>query len=384
MIPIRVCLKMIKKLCLKIHLSLVLVIASFFTNCTSNEKPSITEKKVGTKSFSINKMDGEVSLSSNRHRWILQDKNQNYWFATDGDGAYKFDGKNFAHYEEKNGLCNNHVRSIQEDKNGNIWFATGDGICYFDGKNFVDQTIFTKKINNGSALGFSSIKDKNGNLWFVTAGGVYKYDYLKLEYLAIPLDKEDEELKNKSKDFNPFPYEVYAITQDKEGGIWLGTAAKGAYRYDGKEFKNYRGNGLECCAIRAIYQDKKGKMWFGNNGSGLFRLDGDKIKNITAEKGLENKDFIRTGMVTDMIGTLARVWTIAEDNTGNLWIGTIDSGVWRFDGTNLTNFTTENGLSTNSVPFILLDNFGNLIAACENGGIHKFEGNRFHNFIANY
>lgn len=123
-------------------------------------------------------------------------------------------------------------------------------------------------------------------------------------------------------------------------------------------------------------------MWFGNNGSGLFRLDGNKIKNITTEKGFENKEFIRTGMVTDMPGTLARVWTIAEDYSGNLWIGTIDSGVWRFDGTNLTNFTTQNGLSTNSVPFILLDNFGNLLVACENGGIHQFEETKFLEFIS--
>ncbi len=372
---------MIKNIC-RIFPLFILTVSVVFSSCANSETPVQREQKSTSKSFTINKIDGEVSLSNNRHRWIFQDKNQNYWFAVDGDGAYKFDGKTFSHYEEKNGLCNNHVRSIQEDKNGNIWFATGDGICYFDGKNFVDQTVFTRKINNGSALGFSSLKDKEGNLWFVTAGGVYKYDYLKLDYLAIPLDKEDEELKNKTKDFNPFAYEVYAITEDKDGGIWLGTVAKGAYRYDGKEFKNYREKGLGCCAIRTIYQDKKGNMWFGNNGSGLFRLDGNKIKNITTEKGFENKEFIRTGMVTDMPGTLARVWTIAEDYSGNLWIGTIDSGVWRFDGTNLTNFTTQNGLSTNSVPFILLDNFGNLLVACENGGIHQFEETKFLEFIS--
>lgn len=371
---------MIKKLRSKEILPFALLLALLFASCASKEKSSPTEQKVRTKSFSINKMDGQVSLSKNRHRWILQDKNQHYWFATDGDGAYKFDGKNFAHYEETNGLCNNHVRSIQEDKNGNIWFATGDGICYFDGKSFVDQSLLTRKINNGSALGFSSLKDKEGNLWFVTAGGVYKYDYINLEYIAIPLDKEDEELKNKTKDFNPFGYEVYAMMQDITGHIWLGTAAKGAYRYDGKEFKNYRENGLGCCAIRSIYQDKKGSIWIGNNGSGLFRLEGNKIKNITAEKGLENKEFLRSGMVTDVSGTLARVWTIAEDNAGNLWIGTIDSGVWRFDGTNLINFTPKDGLSSNSVPFVFSDTFGSLLVACENGGIHKFDGARFIEF----
>ena len=372
---------MIKNIC-RIFPLFILTVSVVFSSCANSETPVQREQKSTSKSFTINKTDGEVALSNSRHRWIFQDKNQNYWFAVDGDGAYKFDGKTFSHYEEKNGLCNNHVRSILEDKNGNIWFATGDGICYFDGKSFVDQNIITRKINNGSALGFSSLKDSDGNLWFVTAGGVYKYDYFNLEFIALPLDKEDEELKKNTKDFNPFAYEVYAITQDKDGGIWLGTVAKGAYRYDGKEFKNYRENGLGCCAIRSIFQDKKGTIWFGNNGSGLFRLDGNKIKNITAEKGLENKEFIRSGMVTDMPGTLARVWTIAEDNSGNLWIGTIDSGVWRYDGTTFTNFSTEQGLSTNSVPYILSDYFGNLLVACENGGIHQFDGARFVGFIS--
>lgn len=48
--------------------------------------------------------------------------------------------------------------------------------------------------------------------------------------------------------------------------------------------------------------------------------------------------------MSDKHGTLARVWTINEDNNGNLWIGTIDACVWRYDGKNLTNYTTKDGL----------------------------------------
>lgn len=363
----------------KLLLFLLIVTASL-SSCTSPETPTNTSKKSQSKSFTINKIAGEAAISNARHRWIFQDKNNNYWFAIDGDGAYKFDGRNFYHFNEENGLCNNHVRSIQEDKNGNIWFATGDGLCYFNGNSFIDQTLITKKYNNGSALGFSSLTDRDGNLWFVTAGGVYKYDYFNLEFIALPLDKEDEELKKSTKDFNPFPYEIYAITQSKDGAIWLGTAAKGAYRYDGKIFQNYRDKGLGSCAIRTIFQDKSGDIWIGNNGYGLFKIEGSKTKNITSELGLENKEFLRTSMVSDMPGTLARVWTITEDNTGNLWIGTIDSGIWRYDGKTMNNYTTENGLSSNTIPFIFVNASGQLMAACENGGIHFFDGINFMDF----
>jgi len=98
-------------------------------------KTPIVPEKI--KSYAI--LAGDVSMK-------LQDKDGNLWFGTDGDGAYKFDGKSFTHYTTKDGLCSNNVTSIKEDQQGRIWFAcmqsyqpimTGDGgVCRYDGKSF--------------------------------------------------------------------------------------------------------------------------------------------------------------------------------------------------------------------------------------------------------
>lgn len=108
--------------------------------------------------------------------------------------------------------------------------------------------------------------------------------------------------------------------------------------------------------IRCIFQDKSGICWFGTeglgvcryepatggcNGGGVCRYDPAtaELSNFTAEKGLSNEDFLVNSKVTDKAGTLARVWTIAEDNSGNLWFGTDGGGVCKFDGKYFPDFT---------------------------------------------
>jgi two component regulator with propeller domain len=52
---------------------------------------------------------------------------------------------------------------------------------------------------------------------------------------------------------------------------------------------------------------------------------------------------------------LARIYSINEDHNGALWIGTVDAGVWRYDGTDFINYTTDNGLTSNAVNIIYKD-----------------------------
>lgn len=77
---------------------------------------------------------------------------------------------------------------------------------------------------------------------------------------------------------------------------------------------------------------------------------------------------------------MARIYTINEDNFGNLWIGTVDAGVWKYDGNNLTNYTTKNGLTSNAVNCIYKDKNGELWFGTDGDGICKFNGNTFIKF----
>ena len=83
---------------------------------------------------------------------------------------------------------------------------------------------------------------------------------------------------------------------------------------------------------------------------------------------------------TQNTNTLARIYSINEDNFGNLWIGTVDAGVWKYDGTHLTHYTMKDGLSSNAVNTIYKDKNGQLWFGTDENGICKFNGINFQKF----
>lgn len=101
------------------------------------------------------------------HNWAwpqVQDKKGNIWFSNWG-GVYRYDGKSFKSFTQKDGLPHTVTRII-EDRKGNIWFG-GRGLARYDGSSF---RLFTKEDGLTSPWVWSLLEDKNGNLWVGTVG----------------------------------------------------------------------------------------------------------------------------------------------------------------------------------------------------------------------
>lgn len=295
---------------------------------------------------------------------ILQDRNGTYWFASNGEGAYRYDGKTLMHITTKDGLCSNFVYKIEEDEIGHLWFSTREGVCRFNGNSFTDYTDSIKEAPNGKP---GLVK---GGLFFNQLNGVSFYDGKRFVNFSIHPDTYTPTPYNMNR-----PYSVYSFLVDKSGNVWFGTQEKGVCRYDGKSFTFFTEQGLDLAAVRTLFQDKAGNIWAGNNGAGLFKFDGKSFVNFTDEKGLANRDFLKK--LPGKEGTLARPWTINEDDKGILWIGTIDAGVWAYDGTNLTNYTTKDGLVGNAIWTIYKDKKGELWYVIDGEAICKFNGKTF-------
>lgn len=163
--------------------------------------------------------------------------------------------------------------------------------------------------------------------------------------------------------------------KDKKGNL-SGLAPKAwAYAdFDGQSFTWFKEKGLAGTAVRSLFEAKDGSLWFGDDGSGLFRYDGKSLNNFTAENGLSNEAFVKTGNAG--IGTLARIMAINEDDAGNLWIGTIDAGVWRYDGNSLSNYTTKDGLTSDCINAIYKDKKGAMLFGTTTG-VFVFNGAGF-------
>lgn len=332
------------------------------TNSASDHSASKSTTQLHRARKKVDQLDKNI-------RSIFQDSKGHYWIGTNSSGVYRYDNKKLTHYTIKDGLADNQILSIQEDVSGNIWFGTGGfGLCKFDGKEFKTLT-HTVKFTDGKASNWNSTPS---DLWFCAGGGVLRYRNSSLDYLPF------ETMRSKSSSHSPFSlsrFGVYCILKDKQGNCWFGTQAEGVCKYDGKTLSWLTEKGLAGPAVLAIFEDRKGNVWFGNNGGGLFRYDGKSLTNITEEKGLNNVDFRVSGKPG--LGTLARVYAINEDNSGNIWIGTVDAGVWRYDGNNLTNYTTKDGLPSNAVNTIYKDKKGELWFGTDSDGLCKFNGRTF-------
>ncbi|MFZ4543594.1 MAG: ligand-binding sensor domain-containing protein [Saprospiraceae bacterium] len=336
-----------------------------------------------------------VSVLGNDLMNILQDKNNIYWFGSWTDGVYRYDPgttaghkKSIAHFTTKDGLCDNKIEAIQTDKSGNIYFTTGNGISQFDGKRF--------KTLEPSSASTSDWKLQTDDLWFKGAqdsGVVYRYDGSKLYRLKFPKTKAGEDFIAKyPRSQNPFmtynPYDVYKIYKDRKGNVWFGTSSLGICRYDGKKhewmYEKHLSEleGAGSFGIRSILQDEKGKFWFCNTKYryNIEKSESDKSDSIhyRREKGIEN-------LVTKDGKDFTYFMSIIEDKNGEIWMA--DRGVWRFNnrahgkGQQLTFYPTTDADKIVSVFSIYQDNFGDIWLGTHEHGVYKFNGKAFERFM---
>ncbi|MCS4435145.1 ligand-binding sensor domain-containing protein [Aquiflexum gelatinilyticum] len=130
------------------------------------------------------------------------------------------------------------------------------------------------------------------------------------------------ELKPESKYFinSDSPSSIVRnIEQDRNGRIWI-ASWEGVFLSDGSSFTNFTTT-VSSARFFSVLEDSKGNMWFGSIGSGVFYYDGKRFKNYKTEDGLLNNDVV----------------SIYEDKAGNIWFG-VFGGASRYDGKSFQNF----------------------------------------------
>jgi ligand-binding sensor domain-containing protein/signal transduction histidine kinase len=99
---------------------------------------------------------------------------------------------------------------------------------------------------------------------------------------------------------------VIALTQTRDGYLWLGTG-DGLARFDGVHFKRYEEAntlGLSGGKVVKLYEDRKGNLWVGTETAGVFLMAADGAVKPLALGGPANE------------GPLV---SIGEDCAGNVW-----------------------------------------------------------------
>ena len=355
------------------HTLLLIVMATMA--CNSQDKKQLPDSE-NEPVVQANTKD-TTSLTGKRIRGMLEDTKGNFWIATDGAGVGRYKGKSATWYTRKEGLCSDYVRTIQEDKNGHLWFGTSNGVCRYDGKTFTNLMANYALPTYSYSRAFESV---TGNLWFGASGGVYGYDGKSFIFCPLSTDSSATTLFRRPLPGDCSKYSVYCVLEDRAGNLWFGTDQKGVCRYDGKSFTWFTKQGLDIGAVRSIYQDKAGNIWIGSNGGGVCYFDGKSLINFSEDKVLSKH--LSGSRLEDASQLLNRVWSITEDNTGNIWFGTMDEGAWRYDGKSLVNFTTKDGLASNAVWTIFKDRSERLWFGTDGGGICQYNGSSFTSFTS--
>jgi len=299
-------------------------------------------------------------------RAIHQDSKGNYWIGSHNEGVSFYNGKYFEYYTTNEGLFDNQIRSIQEDKNGKIWIGTANGASVYDKGTL---TNYSTKTNEPKYEWNKTI----GDLWFYAGeeDGISRFDGKNMNYLIFPKPQN----KNPDNSFG-----VTDISESKDGKIWIATYAA-LFNYDGKmvnifDHKNLKLNDKELLHIRSVLADSKGRIWIGNNGIGILLMEGNTIINFSEKNNLIHPTSTRGGDKSQ-IGTLEHVFAIEEDSEGNIWFGDRDTGPWKYDGKNVTNYVINNKFSSPMIWTIFKDNNKNLLFGMANGNIFKFNGMTF-------
>jgi ligand-binding sensor domain-containing protein len=350
-------------------------ILTILTSCNGQTKNNAAKAEV----FSEQIAKGDTVNKLGDHLWyVFQDKKNNYWFSSNGEGVYYYDGKTIVNFTTKDGLANDTTRHIQEDKFGNIYITTFGGINKFDGKN-----ITTLK-----AIKSTEWKLEPEDLWFNPLGqknqnGPYRYDGKNLYDLDFPKHYLHDEITERG--INPFfsPYEVYCIYKDRKGAMWFGTSVFGACRFDGKSIKWMYEYDLTIApeggtfGIRSIFEDKEGSFWFCNTWhkyifdfektSKSDRLQYRKTDGIGNEKIFGGDKYVYYNH-------------IVEDNNGNIWLTTWDKGVYKYDGKDVTNYLVKDDKKVVNLVSMYKDNQGSLWLGTPDNGTFKFNGNTFEKF----
>ncbi len=314
---------------------------------------------------------------------VFQDMKNNYWFGSDVQGVYRYDGKTLTQFTTKDGLRSDRVRGIHEHKSGGILVSTIEGMSKFDGKTFSTLTM----PENTSAD--SAWRLNPDDLWFSggqDSGAVFRYDGQTMHRLKFPKTKDGEEFlaqfpRAQFPNMKYNPYDVYAIFRDSKGRMWFGTNL-GVCCYDGKTFTWISEEELGFDAtgsafnVRSIIEDNDGRLLFTStfnrwnverNGAAGQGVTFGKEPGIGRPEDQNKDDF-------------AYFISSVKDSNGDLWMATWGAGVWRYDGKSMTHYPVKDGDKDMTLFTIYKDKQGDLWLGTHEAGAYKFNGKAFEKF----
>lgn len=264
------------------------------------------------------------------------------------------------------------ILAYQEDSQGGKWLGTESrGIFYYHPyqTKFVPQRVHASNAPKADFISIFNFLRDGDDLWIATEFGFARrrlghdaYKLYRTNYVGYTLAKDssgtiwlggyDQGLLryNKTKDelepiaFPSVDRDVVQITPISADSIWIHTLADGIYAMHTQSLQAQpvRFSDEPIRGARAGFVDSKANVWVGSE-SGLYRVTKDR--RVIHYDSLSNE----------------RVFAIAEDQEGYIWIGT-SKGLNQLNPVNgeLTHYRAQTGLPNDFIYSVEVDGNGNI------------------------
>lgn len=338
-------------------------------------------------------------LSDNNISDISQDNYGQLWVATES-GISIFNGSiwttystRFNHSGNPFGLILKDIKSIQIDNSGNKYFLTKDGYVILLRE--LEARLLISPVNDKSGFSEIQVVKENGSeiLWASSSGnGLFFYSngwfsfsekegllsnrVLAIksfnDFLIVVSDKGIQFLKNRrviftypSKYFDNKKYIsiIFDNLNRVKGDI------PSVFILSDNRLLHFVNESLEDVTIKFFAPYRERFIQVNSNGSDRLFLVSDnyvKIVNLTS---------FTSQIIDQEHGIRSKITKIFTDRESNLWIGT-ERGLIRLTSTNLTTYSTQNGLAENHITTIAkLEN--EFYLGHKSGRITVFRNKRF-------
>jgi sensor histidine kinase/response regulator len=257
---------------------------------------------------------------------------------------------NFKNITIEDGLSQSTVETIYQDSKGYIWIGTNDGLDRYNGyefKHYKHDKYDKNSIANNYIVDI--IEDKNGYIWVSTIGGLSR------------INPDKDEIKNyysKEDSGNLSNSNLWQILCTKDNRL-IASTIDGLNVYDKNKDKFtrilYKEGELPSQYIYSLEEDINGHIWVGTD-NGLVELDKDLNIVKSYQDAIEDSD----------------VYNVYDDSKGNIWVCTLDNGLFKInlDDNSVENYKNNNSkisIPSNNVRDIISDSEGKLWIATDKG-----------------
>lgn len=374
------------------------------------------DKSTGNFTRYIHRPNEPNSLNNDNIQELEIDEDGNLWVGTLRGVSYlKMSDNKFQSFENKlNPLINrNKIFGLLVDSQKRLWISTRESLNIYDLennlteiKNIPTSRFYSIEGNNKEFSHFPGniIENKDGEILLSTTDRLFTYNNSDNNFKEINLDLSNPvriyniyidqnngywvstqssllhiDSKNKDSPINLFHGDetkpesiktgskLTAVTEDINGGIWIGTWAGGLNQL--KRRKNlfsstnrFSNRTEKETPATALYSDSAGALWAGTFGYGLstWQLINGEIKSI------------------DLSGQLpetANITHISKGRNNNFWICTALDGLYEYAlqarKTTVYKSTNEAKLSADYLQYGLEDSNGDLWASTYDSGLMR-------------